>query len=47
VNEKKIKFLMVVASERTKNFVGTHLVIGDKRFEVVNEFVYIGSNDQQ
>jgi Reverse transcriptase (RNA-dependent DNA polymerase) len=43
VNEDKTKFLMVAASERTKAIVGSHLVINDKRFEVVNEFVYLGS----
>jgi Reverse transcriptase (RNA-dependent DNA polymerase) len=43
VNEDKTKLLMVAASERTKNLVGSHLTIGDKRFEVVNEFVYLGS----
>jgi hypothetical protein len=43
VNEDKTKFLMVAASARTKSFVGSHLVIGDKRFEVVNDFVYLGS----
>ena len=34
---------MVAASERTRKFVGTHLDIGSKRFEVVNDFVYLGS----
>lgn len=43
VNEDKTKFLMVAASERTKKLVGSHLTIGDKRFEVVDEFVYLGS----
>ena len=43
VNEDKTKFLMVAASERTRNLVGSHLVIGDRRFEVVNDFVYLGS----
>ena len=43
VNEDKTKFLMVSASERTKNLVGSHLAIGDKRFEVVNDFVYLGA----
>jgi len=43
VNEDKTKFLMVAASERTKGIVGSHLVINGKRFEVVNEFVYLGS----
>jgi exonuclease III/ribosomal protein S28E/S33 len=43
VNEDKTKFLMVAASERTRSMVGSHLVINEKRFEVVNEFVYLGS----
>jgi sorting nexin-29 len=43
VNEEKTKLLMVAASERTKNFVGSHLKIGDKNFEVVNEFCYLGA----
>ena len=43
VNEEKTKFLMVAASERSRNHVGSHLSIGDKRFEVVNDFVYLGS----
>ena len=43
VNEEKTKFLMVAASERTRNLVGTHLAMGSKRFQVVNDFVYLGS----
>lgn len=43
VNEEKTKFLMVAASERSRTLVGSHLIIGDKRFEVVNDFVYLGS----
>jgi hypothetical protein len=43
VNEDKTKFLMVSASERTRKLVGTHLVVGDKRFEVVKEFIYLGA----
>ena len=43
VNVDKTKLLMVAASERTKSLIGTHLSIGDKRFEVVNEFVYLVS----
>ena len=43
VNEDKTKFLMVSASERTKHLVGSHLKIGDKSFEVVSEFIYLGS----
>jgi Reverse transcriptase (RNA-dependent DNA polymerase) len=43
VNEDKTKFLMVSASERTRKIVGTQLVIGDKSFEVVKEFKYLGA----
>jgi hypothetical protein len=43
VNEEKTKFLMVCPSERTKNLVGSYLQVGDKRFEVVTEFTYLGS----
>jgi hypothetical protein len=43
VNEEKTKFFMVAKSERTKNFVDTNLVTGSKRFEVVSDFVYLGS----
>ena len=39
VNEDKTKFLMVAASERTKKLVGCF----DKKFEVVNDFVYLES----
>jgi hypothetical protein len=42
INEDKTKFLMVSASDRTKDLVGTHLSVGDKRFEVVSEFTYLG-----
>jgi hypothetical protein len=43
VNEDKTKFLMVSPSARTRDLVGTSLEVGDKRFEVVKEFVYLGS----
>jgi len=43
VNEEKTKLLMVAASTRTKQQVGTHLCINNKRFEVVEEFKYLGS----
>ena len=42
VNEEKTKFLMVSPSPRTVNLVGTHLEIGNKKFEVVKEFTYLG-----
>ena len=43
VNEEKTKLLMVAASARTKQRVGSLLCIGDKKFEVVEEFKYLGS----
>jgi sorting nexin-29 len=43
VNVDKTKFLMVAASERTRKLVGTHLVIGSYKFEVVDSFVYLGA----
>jgi hypothetical protein len=43
VNEDKTKFLMVSPSPRTRELVGTRLEVGDKRFEVVKEFVYLGA----
>lgn len=43
VNEDKTKFLMVSPSPRTKAIVGNHLQIGDKKFEVVEEFRYLGA----
>jgi Reverse transcriptase (RNA-dependent DNA polymerase) len=48
VNEDKTNFLMVCPSQRTRDLVGSHLEIGDKRFEVVKEFKYLGAlvNDQ-
>jgi Reverse transcriptase (RNA-dependent DNA polymerase) len=42
VNEDKTKFLMICPSQRTRDIVGSHLEIGDKRFEVVKEFTYLG-----
>jgi hypothetical protein len=43
VKEDKTKFLMVCLSQRTKNIVGSHLEVGGKRFEVVNDFLYLGA----
>ena len=43
VNEDKTKLLMVAASDRTKQRVGSHLCINDRKFEVVSEFKYLGS----
>jgi sorting nexin-29 len=43
VNEEKTKLLMVSASAWTKQRIGSHLCINDKKFEVVEEFKYLGS----
>jgi hypothetical protein len=43
VNEDKTNFLMVCLSQRTRNLVGLYLEIGDKRFEVMKEFKYLGT----
>jgi len=43
VNVEKTKFMMVSPSERTKSLVTTHFKVNDKEFEVVNDFVYLGS----
>lgn len=43
VNEDKTKFLMVAASERTKQLIGSHLCTNGKQFEVVEGFKYLGS----
>ena len=43
VNEDKTKHLMVAASERTKQLVDSHLSINNKRFEVAEDFKYLGS----
>jgi hypothetical protein len=42
VNEDKTKFMMVAPSQRTRELVGAHLNVGDKSFEVVTEFTYLG-----
>ncbi|XP_070491040.1 uncharacterized protein [Chironomus tepperi] len=43
VNEEKTKLLMVAASDRTKQKVGSHLSVNGRRFEVVQDFKYLGS----
>lgn len=43
INEDKTKYLMMCPSQRTRDLVGNHLAIGNKRFEVVNEFTYLGT----
>jgi hypothetical protein len=43
VNVDKTKLLMVCPSPRTKQSVGSHLEVNDKKFEVVSEFPYLGA----
>jgi hypothetical protein len=43
VNEGKTKFMMVSPSDRTLNLVGADLEINGKKFEVVQNFTYLGS----
>ena len=41
VNEEKTKFIMIRLLSRTLNLIGTCFEVGDKKFEVVNEFTYL------
>jgi hypothetical protein len=43
INEKKTKYMIAARNDRTIRDVGQSVVIGDKHFEVVKEFVYVGS----
>jgi hypothetical protein len=43
INEQKTKFLIVARNDRTIRDVGQSVAIGDKHFEIVKEFVYLGS----
>jgi hypothetical protein len=43
LNEDKMKFLMVSPSQWTRNLVGSHLEVRDKRFEVLKELKYLGA----
>jgi hypothetical protein len=43
INEQKIKYMIAARNERTIRDVKQSVVIGDKHFEVVKEFVYLGS----
>jgi hypothetical protein len=42
VNESKTKLMMVSPSQRNRALLGTSLIIGDKNFEVVDSFTYLG-----
>jgi hypothetical protein len=43
INEQKTKYLIATRNDRTIRDVGQSAAIGDKHFEVVKEFVYLGS----
>jgi hypothetical protein len=41
--EQKTKFMIAARNDRTIRDVGQSVAIGDQHFEVVKEFVYLGS----
>jgi hypothetical protein len=43
INEIKTKYRIAARNDRTIRDVGQSVAIGDKHFEVVKEFVYLGS----
>jgi hypothetical protein len=43
INEQKTKYMIAARNERTIRDVGQSVAIDDKHFEVVKEFVYLGS----
>jgi hypothetical protein len=43
INEQKTKYMIATRNHRTICDIGQSVAIGDKHFEVVKEFVYLGS----
>jgi hypothetical protein len=43
INEQKTKYMIAAQNDWTIRDVGQSVAIGDKHFEVVKEFVYLGS----
>jgi hypothetical protein len=43
INEQKTKYMIAAGNDRTIHDVGQSVAIADKHFEVVKEFVYLGS----
>jgi hypothetical protein len=43
INESKTKYMLAAGTDRLIRDVGHSVVLGDKTFEVVKEFVYLGS----
>jgi hypothetical protein len=44
INEQKTKYLSAARNDTTIRDVGHSVAIGNKHFEVVKEFVYLGSS---
>ena len=42
VNEAKTKYMIPSKKSHTEHAIGQNISIGDKNFEVVDEFVYLG-----
>jgi hypothetical protein len=43
INEQKTKYMIAARNDRMIRDVGQSVAIGDKHFEVIKEFVYLGS----
>jgi hypothetical protein len=43
INEQKTKYMIAARNDRTIRDVGQSAAIGDKHFEIIKEFVYLGS----
>jgi hypothetical protein len=43
INEQKTKYMIAARNDRAIGDVGQSVAIGDKHFQVVKEFVYLGS----
>lgn len=44
INEEKTKVFISITSEKTARRIGQNLTIGDYNFEMVNAFMYLGTN---
>jgi hypothetical protein len=42
INEQRTKYMIAARNDTTIRDVGQSVAIGDKHFEVVKEFVYLG-----
>jgi hypothetical protein len=43
INEQMTKYMIATRNDRTIRDVGQSVAIGEKHFEVIKEFVYLGS----